>query len=372
MLQDAYKQNRDIFDYDIAISFAGEDRAIAKTIAEKLLKKDVKIFYDEYEQANLWGKNLYSHLSEIYSQKAQFCLMIISSHYATKLWTNHERKAAQAKAFQENEDYILPLRVDDTEIPGLLPTVAFIDLRRTSIDNIVVLLQQKLKQKKRTQVNNEEKLTKYDSTKRSTALSQFPLRPTRILFLAANPTNSTKLRLDEEIRAVDLALRLTEFRDKFEIKQHWAVRVSDIQSYLLRHKPDIVHFSGHGNNSSEIILEDNVGKSHSVSVRALSQIFSLLKDNIQCVVLNACYSEQQAQAIAKYIDCVVGMSTAIGDKAAISFATAFYQALGYGKDVKTAFGLGCAQIDLENLNEQDTPKLLSLEPNSEKIVFVND
>lgn len=194
----------------------------------------------------------------------------------------------------------------------------------------------------------------------------------KILFLAANPTDTTRLRLGEESRAIDQALRQAEFRDKFDIEQHWAVRAADLQGYLLRHQPHIVHFSGHGGPSSEIILEDNAGNSHPVSVRALSTLFSVLKDNVRCVVLNACFSEQQARAIAQHIDCVIGMSTAIGDAAAISFATAFYQALGYGRDVKTAFDLGCVQIDLANLEEQDTPQLLTVKADPSKIQFVRN
>lgn len=192
----------------------------------------------------------------------------------------------------------------------------------------------------------------------------------RILFLAANPRDTEPLRLDEEMRAIDQALRQSEFRDRFDIKQHWAVRVSDVQSYFLRHTPDIVHFSGHGSASEEIILEDNSGNSQPVSTRALSGLFSVLKDNIRCVVLNACYSEQQAGAIAEDIDCVIGMSKGIGDAAAISFAAAFYQALGYGRNVKTAFDLGCLQIDLESLDEQDIPKLITLRSDPERVIFV--
>jgi len=192
----------------------------------------------------------------------------------------------------------------------------------------------------------------------------------KILFLAANPPNTNKLGLDKEMRGIDQALRGAEFRDNFDIKQHWAVRISDLQGYLLRHKPDIVHFSGHGSPSSEIILEDKQGNSQPVPSHALSQLFSLLKDNIRCVVLNACYTEQQAKAIAEHIDCVIGMSKAIGDSAAISFAIAFYQALGFGRDVKTAFELGCLEIDLESLDEKDTPKLLAINKNPRELVFV--
>jgi hypothetical protein len=197
-------------------------------------------------------------------------------------------------------------------------------------------------------------------------------KPIKILFLAANPKDTDQLRLDEEIRGIKQSLRQAEFRDMFEIEQEWAVRVSDLQGHLLRHKPDIVHFSGHGSLSSEIILEDNIGNSQPLSVRALSQLFSILKDNIRCVVLNACYSKEQAHAIAKHIDCVIGMSSAIGDLAAKSFSVAFYQALGFGRDVKTAFDLGSLQIGLESLDEQDIPKLFAININLSEVVFIQD
>ncbi len=179
-----------------------------------------------------------------------------------------------------------------------------------------------------------------------------------VLFIAANPLDTEPLKLDEEARAIDRALQQTQYRERFDIKQQWAARIADLQGMLLRYKPDIVHFSGHGSRASEIILQDELGNSHPVSVRALSTLFSVLKDNIRCVVLNACYSEQQAQEIAKHVDYVIGMSKAIGDEAAIGFARSFYQALGYNRDFETAFKLGCSQIDLENLNDQDVPQLM--------------
>ncbi len=183
-------------------------------------------------------------------------------------------------------------------------------------------------------------------------------KPIKILFLAANPQDTGQLRLDEEIREIKQALLKAEYRDKFTIEQEWAVRVSDLQSHLLHHKPDIVHFSGHGSEASEIILEDDDGNSQEVPTRALSKLFEIFNDYIRCVVLNACYSKRQAQAIAEHIDTVIGMSKAIGDEAAINFAIAFYQALGYNRNLKTAFELGCNQINLQNLNEENTPKLI--------------
>jgi hypothetical protein len=159
----------------------------------------------------------------------------------------------------------------------------------------------------------------------------------RILFLTANPTDTNRLRLDEESRAIDQSLRRAEFRDRFVLEQFQAVRVSDLQECLLRFKPHIVHFSGHGSEEGEIYLQDSNGMSRPVSEKSLGKLFAVLKDNIRCVVLNACYSRTQADAIAEHIDAVVGMSTAIGDQAAISFSAAFYQALAYGRDLQTAF-----------------------------------
>jgi len=193
----------------------------------------------------------------------------------------------------------------------------------------------------------------------------------KILFLAANPGDMAQLKLDEEIHGIKQALRQTKFRDKFDLKKERAVQVNDLQPLLQRHEPDIVHFNGHGSKASEIILEDDAGNSQTIPARAMSKLFEILKKNIRCVVLNACFSKRQAQAIAEHIDCVIGMSKAIGDEAAINFAIAFYQALGYGQDVKTAFELGRNKIELKDLNEQDTPKLIMKRKDPQEIVFVH-
>ena len=179
----------------------------------------------------------------------------------------------------------------------------------------------------------------------------------RILFLAANPRDTDQLRLGDEVRAIDQALRMAEFRDRFDLEQQWAVRVSDLQGLLLRFKPHVVHFSGHGSTFSEIILENAQGNAQAVPEEALAGLFRVLKGNIRCVVLNACYSKVQARAIAREIECVVGMSKAITDVAAINFSASFYQALAYGESVRAAFELGCLQINMEGLGEEDTPKL---------------
>ena len=130
--------------YDVALSFSGEDRRYAKELADLLKTNGYSCFYDEDELADLWGKNLYDYLSSVYKDRARYCVMFLSKHYERKLWTHHERQLAQARAFQENREYILPVRLDDTEIPGIPPTVGYLDLRAMTIEEVYEVLVKKL------------------------------------------------------------------------------------------------------------------------------------------------------------------------------------------------------------------------------------
>jgi hypothetical protein len=132
------------FEYDVCLSFAGEDRPYVNRVAECLISKGVRVFYDEYKQVELWGKDLYSHFDYVYRHAARYCVVFVSRHYASKLWTNHERRSAQARAFSESREYILPARFDDTEIPGLPETVGYIDLRRAKPKKLANSIIQKL------------------------------------------------------------------------------------------------------------------------------------------------------------------------------------------------------------------------------------
>lgn len=190
-----------------------------------------------------------------------------------------------------------------------------------------------------------------------------------ILFAGANPVDGARLGLDEEVRGIDTALRQGSLRDRFELKQHWAVRMLDLQQALLLHRPQVLHFSGHGSAAHAIILEDGAGSSLPIAGPVLAKLLSMFSKQLRCVVLNACYSEGQAYAIAQYIECVVGMTIAVGDQAAIQFAAAFYQALAYGADVETAFNLGCIQVQPTSPGEETTPQLIALRRPASEIVL---
>ena len=132
------------FEFEIALSFAGEDREYVRQVATLLEQLGISVFYDEFEEEKLWGKNLYDYLSDIYQNKARFTIMFISANYARKLWTNHERQAMQARAFQEHHEYILPARFDETPVAGLLSTVGYISLERRTPQEFVDVIQRKL------------------------------------------------------------------------------------------------------------------------------------------------------------------------------------------------------------------------------------
>lgn len=167
-----------------------------------------------------------------------------------------------------------------------------------------------------------------------------------VLFLAANPRETSALRLGEEVRTVDERLRESSLRDRFDLRQAHALRWSDLSRLLLDHEPVVVHFAGHGDAGGELLFEDQAGGSQPVPVDVLGDLFRILNDNIRCVVLNACWSEAQATEINRHVDFVIGMSRAIGDPAAIRFAGGFYRGLGFGRSVQTAFDLGCNELKM--------------------------
>jgi len=210
---------------------------------------------------------------------------------------------------------------------------------------------------------------------------EIPIR--KILFLASNPTDTGKLRLGAELRDIEEGLKLAEHRDSFELESRFAVRAKDLSRAMLEEEPQIIHFSGHGvllkesegaksgtrsltweedededklaGYSGGIALEDNEGKAKIVAATALGGLFELFGENIECVFLNACYSDAQANEIIKHVPYVIGMNTAVPDETAITFATGFYDALGAGKDIEFSFKLAKNRIALEGMPGADIP-----------------
>ena len=183
----------------------------------------------------------------------------------------------------------------------------------------------------------------------------------RILFLAANPLDTGRLDLEEEVREIEKKLEAAQYRDDFELISKWAVQPEDLRFNLLKYKPDIVHFTGHGSKSGKIVLRGRDGKPKLVSKKALVGLFKTLKDNIRVVVLSACYTKKQTGKITEEIDCAVGTRKAISQKAAIAFAASFYEGIAFNRSVQEAFDLGVNGIALEGIPEESAPMLFCRE-----------
>jgi hypothetical protein len=203
----------------------------------------------------------------------------------------------------------------------------------------------------------------------------------KILILAANPIDTVRLMLGQEVNEIRKTLQLSKHRDRFEIEHRDAVNSNDLQQYLSEFKPWIVHFSGHGVGGMLVgnepissrkftaiadddaqpegfVFEDEHGGSQLVSGTVLADLFGLFRENVQCVVLNSCYSVEQAKEIVKYIPYVVCMNRAIGDLAARKFSKGFYLGIGDGRSIEEAFALGKNAIELEGISEKLTLELL--------------
>ena len=177
-----------------------------------------------------------------------------------------------------------------------------------------------------------------------------------ILILAANPTSTSRLRLDEEVREIDEGLRRANKREEFKLEQKWAVRSRDFYRAMLDCQPQIVHFCGHGAGEDGIVLNDEMGQPALISADALGSMFKLFATKgVECVFLNACYSLVQAEAISQHVNYVIGMNSTVGDKAAVAFAVAFYDAIAAGEEVEFAYELGRSQMI--GFLEQQTPVL---------------
>lgn len=193
------------------------------------------------------------------------------------------------------------------------------------------------------------------------AASPAPAAGVSLLFLAANPVDTPRLRLDQEARRVDAALRQARHGGRFHLTQQWAVRGEDLLDALLRGRPAIVHFAGHGGAQGQLCLEDAAGRAAAVAPGALAGLVGVA-GGVRCTVLNACWTDALADALLAISACVVGMTAAVMDAAAIAFAAGFYRALADGENLAAAVAAGRAQAAAESGDEATPAVQLRVAP----------
>ena len=178
-----------------------------------------------------------------------------------------------------------------------------------------------------------------------------------VLFLAANPVDTPKLSLDEEARSIHEKIRLSEYRDSIQFETRWAIRSSDILQAINETNPTIVHFSGHGAPTGELVLLNPDGTKKIVSKEAITMAMSTVSDTLRLVVFNACFSEAQAESVVEYIEAAIGMSDSIRDDTACAFAAQLYSSIGFGRSLQVAFDQAKAELLLESIPGENIPQL---------------
>jgi hypothetical protein len=342
----------------VFISYSRKDTAFMQTLVKDLRRQRITVWVDDRLRGS---KSWQEQLSQAI-ERSDALALIMSPDSLQSEWVGWEIEEAQ-KAGKP----IFPLwHRECDDIPAELDRLQRINLR-ANYDAAVLELAEEL-----YELSGEE-----DTLESEPAVTRSPDidEKIRILFLAANPVDTHALRLSEEIRTIQERIRGGKYRDQFDtIQQGWAVRYSDLQRYLLEHDPHIVHFSGHGGSDGAIMLENSTGNTHEINKKTLKLLFSALKDggtgNVRCVILNACYSAVQAEAIAAEVGCVLGMVRAVSDSAAIAFAGAFYEAITFGRSVQAAFNL--AEAAMSNTDEEETPQLLTKDVNANALIFCKE
>jgi hypothetical protein len=192
----------------------------------------------------------------------------------------------------------------------------------------------------------------------------------KILFLAADPKNYGRLRLGEECSRIESEIKLRSNQGSIEVISKWAVTTRELLWAIDKHKPDIVHFSGHAGEDG-IVLEDESRKGHTVPIGALAKLFGMFKDNVRLVFLNACSTRGTAQAFKQTIDFTIGLKEEVGDAAAITFASTFYGGLSSGHSVEQAFKMSETLLGLDASSDEDNYMLFVRQGVDRSKPFIN-
>ena len=181
--------------------------------------------------------------------------------------------------------------------------------------------------------------------------------PVRIFLAASEPTNAGPIRSGIEFRKIEEEFQKSANRDQFQLRYCLATQVRDLRGALLEFRPHILHFSGHGVEEGLLCFLNESGRESQVRTGGLANLFQLFSSDVKCVLLNACYSEQQAAEISQHIPYVVGMNDGIELDSAIAFSVGFYQVIAAGGGIEEAFALGCVAIETEGCRGREIPVL---------------
>jgi TIR domain-containing protein/CHAT domain-containing protein len=326
----------------VFISYVREDTRPVDRLCDSLRENGIKIWMDRNDipPGMRWKKAIRKAINE-----GDFFIACFSPSYISKgkTYMNEELTLAIEILRQKPIDraWFIPVLLAECEVP---------DRDIGAGETLLDIQQVRLYENWGIGIKQILSVIKSDATVEGDTIS--------VLFLGANPSDTTHPRVNMEVTEIQSKILSSELRDRFEVVTRTAGRLEDLQKALLTVQPRIVHFTGHKMNAGRLVLEDNVGRSIEVNTNALASLFKMASDRIDCVILNVSYSSKLAQAIAKEVKYVIGISEAISDKAAITFAAAFYQSLAAGRSIEEAFKFGSAAIKLEGISGAGKPVLI--------------
>ena len=131
-------------EYDVAVTFAGEDRAYVEDVVRQVQAAGFKVFYDQDEQVALWGEDMTEFFPKVYEERARFAVMFVSRHYAAKAWTRFERRSVLLRAIRQESAYLLPVQLDATKLDGLRESVVYLDGIKAGPDGVAAAILHKL------------------------------------------------------------------------------------------------------------------------------------------------------------------------------------------------------------------------------------
>lgn len=279
-------------------------------------------------------------------------LLILSPAYLASQWTEFETLLLQTLDPPNQQRRLIPLLLERCDLPLRIRMFTWVDFTESSmVPHAWARLLQALTGAATVHANVGPPPP---ATPRQRTNDQ-----QTILFIAADPSDAARLRIGEEFRAIGEKLQMGRQRDRLHLHlPQLSARPADLSQALLDYTPQLVHFSGHGDASGALLFENAVGASQAVAPTALAALFAHFASQIECVLLNGCFTAAQADLLRQHIPYVIGTSNQITDAAAIAFTVGFYQAMAAGKAIPEAFALGRIQIALQGLPGSELPVLV--------------
>jgi TolA-binding protein len=292
---------------------------------------------------------------------------------ATKKATDAEKQASRTKSESTRRTKLRTVQSARDDAAKRQKEIASLEGKVSTLKKTIQGLKEKISREEKNQRRKEQNEAKrrereVDSTiasmdsaiesheERITALESVPEKIT-VLYLGTSPKDEAKLRVDEEAREIRQAIRLSANPDAIDLEDRWAIRQNDILQALNETNPTIVHFSGHGAPDGSLVIEDPMGHSQLVPKFAMAAAIGAASEQAMLVVFNACFSDEDYEEVLEHVDAVIGMTTSIGDKAAVAFASQLYSSLGFGLSLKDAFAQARASVAIAAPGEINTPAL---------------